>query len=260
MSSIKSLVTGPNSWDFYAVDRDEFLASVELTDFDFDKNHCTFSWQIRGGDLGDHIEILSMVSTDVIYNRGLGQLKLSVPLNDEFGLQVFEKAGFLPGREFGSGSKRARRMALDRYDLVRQLAESRMAEHLDMGVWTFGFDSAKRRFGLCNYSDQHITVSRYLVDIHTLDETMQVVLHEIAHAISGKRAGHGKKWLATAKALGYRAEKMAGTEIAQETAKFIGVCPNGHEHFRFRKPTKALSCAVCSSRYDKRFLITWSSR
>ena len=135
-----------------------------------------------------------------------------------------------------------------------------MGQKLDLNVWSFGFDNAKRRFGLCSYSDKHITVSRYLVELHSLDETMQVVLHEIAHAICGKAAAHGKKWLATAKALGYRDETIDGNEIANETAKFVGVCPNGHDHYRFRKPAKGLSCGKCSANYDVRYTIKWTSR
>ena len=54
------------------------------------------------------------------------------------------------------------------------------------------------------------------------------------------------KWLATAKSIGYRAERFTGTEIAREVAPWRGQCPVGHEHYRYRKPTRPLSCGVCS--------------
>ena len=57
--------------------------------------------------------------------------------------------------------------------------------HLDPQLWTFGFDNAKRRAGLCNYTDHKITVSRYLSEKFEDDEIHQVLLHEVAHAIAG---------------------------------------------------------------------------
>ena len=171
-----------------------------------------------------------------------------------------ENIGFQPKREFTERGERQQRFTCDRYDFIRALAEAKMAEHLDMNVWQFGFDSAKRRAGLCNYSESLITVSRYLVDIHTVDETMQVVLHEIAHALCGKEAGHTKVWLKVAKQIGYRAERFSGKEIAEETAKWIGTCPAGHQHYRYRKPTRQLACGLCGRGFNRANLIRWQSR
>ena len=171
-----------------------------------------------------------------------------------------ENLGFEAKREFTERGLRQQRFSCDRYDFIRALAEAKMAEHLDMQQWKFGFDSAKRRAGLCNYTNQTITVSRYLVDIHTVDETMQVVLHEIAHALCGKRAGHTKTWLKQAKAIGYRAERFSGKEIAEETAPWVGACPAGHEHFRYRQPTRALACGLCDRGFRRANLIVWQAR
>lgn len=171
-----------------------------------------------------------------------------------------ENLGFEAKREFTERGVRQQRFSCDRYDFIRALAEAKMAEHLDMEVWQFGFDSAKRRAGLCNYTDKTITISRYLVDIHTVDESMQVVLHEVAHAIAGKKAGHTKAWLSVAKSIGYRAEKFTGKEIAEETASWVGTCPAGHEHFRYRKPTRQLACGLCGRGFSRRNLISWTQR
>jgi hypothetical protein len=35
---------------------------------------------------------------------------------------------------------------------VRRWADALIALHLDPAVWTFGFDNAKTRAGLCNYT------------------------------------------------------------------------------------------------------------
>jgi hypothetical protein len=151
-------------------------------------------------------------------------------------------------------------MVVDKTELIRALAERKIAQHLDLENWQFDFDSAKRRAGLCDYTNQKIQLSKYHVDIHTVDQNLQVVLHEIAHAMCGSEAGHSKTWLATAKRIGYRAEKFTGKEIAQETAPWVGTCPMGHQHFRYRRPKNMGSCAMCSKTYDSRYLIRWTKR
>lgn len=147
---------------------------------------------------------------------------------------------------------------------VRVWAEALIRHHLDprfgAGTWTFEFDHAKRRAGLCNYTDRRISVSRYLAAKFSDDEIHQVLLHEIAHALAGSRAGHGPIWQRTARELGYVGGRTHDGEIAHETAPWVGLCPAGHEHFRFRRPTRALSCGKCSRGYSPTHGIAWQRR
>jgi predicted SprT family Zn-dependent metalloprotease len=209
--------------------------------------------------LGDEFALIDSL-TLVFDGQRDAVIRTVVELGDNPTFARLENVGFQPARQFSQGKTRFQRMTLDRYDFVRALAESKMGEHLDLNLWSFGFDSAKRRAGLCNYTNNSITISRYLVDIHTIDESMQVVLHEVAHAICGKREGHNKKWLATAKSIGYRAERFTGTEIAQETASWIGTCKNGHKHYRYRQPSRPLACGLCGRGFMRANLIIWQHR
>lgn len=143
---------------------------------------------------------------------------------------------------------------------VRGWADALIALYLDPSVWSFGFDNAKTRAGLCNYTTKRITVSRYLASRYEDDEIHQILLHEVAHAVAGGRAGHGPKWRAVAADLGYEGGRLHHGEIAHEMAPWLGICPNGHEHFRYRKPTRATACGACSKRFDTRFLIEWQKR
>ena len=262
MSAIKAIQNGPNYWDVYATNREAFLAEVSFTDFDFDKNFCRLevSFSDEAASIDEQVSIHKHFATEAIFNRKLVELKSSVFLTDTSALKAFELAGFLPGREYGAGSKRARRFTCDRYDLVRNIAESLMAEHLEMAVWSFGFDSAKKRLGVCKYAEHLISLSRYFVDLHSFEEIDQVIRHEIAHALAGSNAGHGPKWKKLATELGYNHKKISGDEIGNATAKLIGACPNGHTVYRHRKPKSPLSCSKCAPRFDKRFLITWTLR
>ena len=83
-------------------------------------------------------------------------------------------------------------------DRVRRWADALIALHLDPSVWSFGFDRATTRAGLCSYASHRITVSRHLASRYEDDEIHQVLLHEVAHAIAGSRAGHGPRWKAVA--------------------------------------------------------------
>ena len=144
-------------------------------------------------------------------------------------------------------------------DRVRRWAEALIALYLDES-WTFGFDFAKTRAGLCNYTAKRITVSRYLAERYTDDEIHQVLLHEVAHAIAGSRASHGARWKAVARELGYEGKRLHDGAIANELAPWIGTCPGGHTHYRYRRPVRALACGRCAKRFDPAHLISWSER
>ena len=144
-------------------------------------------------------------------------------------------------------------------DRVRRWAAALIALHLDP-TWTFAFDNAKTRAGLCNYTDKRISVSRYLAARYEDDEIHQVLLHEVAHAVAGSRAGHGLKWKAIAKDLGYEGKRLHDGAIADELAPWVGQCPQGHTHYRYRKPTRAFACGKCSRRFDAANLISWTRR
>jgi predicted SprT family Zn-dependent metalloprotease len=143
---------------------------------------------------------------------------------------------------------------------VTRWANALIALHLDPAEWSFGFDSAKTRAGLCNYREKRITVSKYLAIRFDDDEIHQVLLHEVAHALAGARVGHGPKWKAIARDLGYVGKRTHDGSVADELAPWIGICPRGHELYRYRKPTRAMACGRCSRRFDPANAISWRYR
>lgn len=143
---------------------------------------------------------------------------------------------------------------------VRVWAEALINMHLDPNAWSFGFDHAKRRAGLCNFTKKRITVSRYLATKFDDDEVHQILLHEVAHALAGPHAGHGPAWKRKASEIGYVGGRTHDGEIAHEHAPWVGACPAGHSHYRFRKPIREQSCGRCSRSFSRTHLIDWRRR
>ncbi|GAA3025650.1 SprT-like domain-containing protein [Microbacterium dextranolyticum] len=143
--------------------------------------------------------------------------------------------------------------------VLRREAEELIARHLDP-TWSFTYDNAKRRAGACDYTRQRITVSRYLSARYDDETNRQTLLHEIAHALAGSRAGHGAAWKRTARAIGYTGGVTHRGETATELAPWVGVCPAGHVAYRHRVAARPTSCAVCSRTFDDRYLFVWTRR
>lgn len=144
-------------------------------------------------------------------------------------------------------------------DRVRIWANALIGLHLD-DSWSFAFDNAKLRAGLCDYTRKRITVSRYLAARFNDDEIHQVLLHEVAHALAGHGAGHGPSWKRIARELGYVGGTTHYGETATELAPWVGECPAGHVTYRHRRPSRAMSCAKCSRSFNPRYAFRWVKR
>ena len=80
--------------------------------------------------------------------------------------------------------------------------------------WCFVWDTrAGRRYGQCRYHKQEISVSKQLANINSLEESKDVVLHEIAHALAGMGHGHDAHWKRMCIKVGARPERCYTPEI-----------------------------------------------
>lgn len=142
---------------------------------------------------------------------------------------------------------------------VRRWAEALIRLHLD-DSWSFGFDRAAKRAGLTSFTERRITVSKHLAERWDDDDVHQTLLHEVAHAIVGPGEGHGARWLRTARELGYVGGRTHQGEIAAERAGWVGRCPGGHEHVRFRAPRGRYACRPCSKGAARVVEVRWERR
>ena len=100
----------------------------------------------------------------------------------------------------GAGKESARNGA-ERLNGVAGMARRLMDEHGLTG-WTLAFVEAKRRLGDCHFRHRVIRISRTHALGGSKEQIRDTVLHEIAHAIAGREAGHGPLWKVTARRIG----------------------------------------------------------
>lgn len=257
-SGLELLALEENIW---LVRRDGFLEIAKLSLADFKETGPSAILVVDQRGTGTMAWVAEAIRAVLDYSFDvlkLGKVSVRADVSQLSLVAALEDYGFVQ-KSTSQGGKKLRLVA-DRWDYLHALAETEMLEHLEDREWSFGFDSGRRRAGLCSYNDKRITVSKYLALVHSIDDVMQTVKHEIAHALVGPKEGHGKKWLATAKRIGYRNETYTGQEIAKAYAPYRGLCPNGHEHFRYQRPKRLYSCHHCASGFRKEYLIDWMAR
>lgn len=80
-------------------------------------------------------------------------------------------------------------------ELVKHIANKMINKHSNKN-WSFKFDNAKRRAGLCSYRTKTISLSKEFALRNDRPIVLDTILHEIAHANIGSGNGHNKKWKA----------------------------------------------------------------
>lgn len=140
----------------------------------------------------------------------------------------------------------------------RFLALSLMQRHhlVDAG-WTFRFSRGRRTCGQCWIESKRIELSEPVARVNGEEVVRQIVLHEIAHAITGKRE-HSQEWKEVATAIGCT---LASGEMPIPTApvgKWRYWCANCRTVvYRYRRPRKEQICGRCSGgrKDDRRFVM-----
>ncbi len=134
------------------------------------------------------------------------------------------------------------------FDDAANLAKSLIAEH-KLRRWVFVFNRGKRTLGLCDYSRRRIELSMYFVAHNDEVAVRDTVLHEVAHALAGEKAGHGPKWRAVCRRIG-AAPKRLDHEAVMPRGHWVATCPTcGESHTRFRRPPlgRHYFCRSCGS-------------
>ncbi len=131
-----------------------------------------------------------------------------------------------------------------------------MREHNLQG-WSFQFDRSVRRFGVCKYGRKIIGLSAHLTMLNNVENVRDTILHEIAHAIAGHKAGHGYEWKKVCIRIGAKPERCYDSEETV-TPKLrysatCGACGKEYQRSRAITHSRKVSCK-CQSGKD------WSNR
>lgn len=143
---------------------------------------------------------------------------------------------------------------------------ARFAQELvaDYGLegWRVELDGAVRRFGCCHYSHKLITLSNHLIKLNDQAVVLDTILHEIAHALAGPRAGHGPEWKRLARSIGCSTERCySSAHTVQPPLRFLLRCAHcGRSAKRVRAPRRPIACGACCTRFaggrfDARFVL-----
>ncbi len=139
-------------------------------------------------------------------------------------------------------------------------ARSLLQQH-GLEDWSIGLDRARRRAGACHYATKTISLSRPLTALHSPEEVRDTILHEVAHALVGPSHGHDAVWRARALAIGCSGSRCVPEDAPKLEGNWIGVCPQGHQQTKHKRPERVVSCSRCGGgRFDPTHLITWTWR
>jgi predicted SprT family Zn-dependent metalloprotease len=143
---------------------------------------------------------------------------------------------------------------------AEKLAKDLMNQH-GLHYWNFKFDNAKRRLGLCSYSNRTISLSKHLTLLNELPRVKNTILHEIAHALVGCNNGHNWIWRQKAIEIGCDGNRCANvktTDLVRTKGNYTAICTTcGTEHRRFKAPKHQCSCGECSNRFDAKYILNW---
>ena len=135
---------------------------------------------------------------------------------------------------------------------------TRLLHEHGLDDWRVQFDTAKGRAGVCWYHDRLIGLSTPLTRLHDAAEVRRTILHEIAHALAGPRAGHGPRWQAVAQRMGVPPVRCLPEDAPRVPGAWVGVCSEGHMVDRHRRPERLASCTRCSTTFKPEHLMTWT--
>jgi predicted SprT family Zn-dependent metalloprotease len=131
---------------------------------------------------------------------------------------------------------------------ARHIAETLIAYHLPEEDWHFAWNRRKRSLGLCRYHQKRIELSLHFVLANDEAQVRETVLHEIAHALAGEKAGHGPAWKTMCLRVGCKPERCDKGVAVMPTGRWQAQCPTcGKQYHRHRRPQRRARywCRTC---------------
>jgi len=150
---------------------------------------------------------------------------------------------------------------------AERLAKGKIDEHgLSRKGWTFGWLNSRKVNGKCSYAPKKILLSKRIVSVSDEPFILDIILHEIAHALVGVGHGHGRVWKRKCIEIGAKpircSPPQSSTQVEKLQYKYTGTCPNcGATYGYSRKLKTSRACFDCceklaGGRYSDLFELT----
>ena len=107
---------------------------------------------------------------------------------------------------------------------VTDQAQELLRQH-GLPDWRFRFDHGSRRAGCCRFDRREISLARQFALVAPAEEILDTLLHEIAHALVGKKHNHDAVWRAKAMAIGGTGRRCHSLRFAPP--RYIVFCTRG---------------------------------
>jgi predicted SprT family Zn-dependent metalloprotease len=117
-----------------------------------------------------------------------------------------------------------------------------LARHGLVG-WTFAFNGAKRRGGACHFARRRITMAAGFATTADEAEIEDTLLHEIAHALVGRRHHHDAVWQAKARQIGCTAQRCHSVTFSEHP--LVARCVNGCFAIGRHRSRRNMRCRRC---------------
>ena len=133
----------------------------------------------------------------------------------------------------------------ERMDAILKMALGLMHNH-GLKQWRFKFDHSTRRAGCCNYRDKLVSISFDLALNASDEDIRDTILHEIAHALVGKKHNHDAVWKAKAKEIGCSGERTH--RLVFSPPRYHVTCENQCWTHTAERRNPRFICRTCGSK------------
>lgn len=139
-----------------------------------------------------------------------------------------------------------------RLSTAKKLAEQLIQKHLPNTQYKFYWFSHLKVLGECNYRMPGIGLNRRFVAVNPKVVVKDIILHEIAHALTPKDKNHGKRWRAVCRRIGCIPKASPShPKFVVIKGRYCAVCDVCDEVYYHDRKTKGNICRCQIGKYPQ---------
>ena len=125
------------------------------------------------------------------------------------------------------------------------------------GLTDWGVILSKSRYwyGLCVYEPKRIELSMPFLDVASDNEVVEVIKHEVGHAIAGNEAAHSGKWMNATARIGGNPSRCSPVKLKPRWNIHCEECGELMRGWNVQKDLSGYTCCKCRGKN----LVYWPS-